>query len=366
MLALHEVEIKQHKTGGYRMIESITIENFRCYKYASLHDLKTVNLVVGHNGSGKTALLEAIYFTLGSPTLYFKLRLWRGLGSQVHFTESVETRSGVWRDLFYNFDQDRAVNITFQGTSDLARSVKITCRKQESQFVSSKKGQPLISHIPPITFEYSHAGHRVAIVKPEFSGDGMEMKGTPEPLRGSFFPSVLPIDPQETANHFSNLSKRGKEKPVVEALQVLFPMVEGLSLELNTNVPMVYASVKGIAEKVPVGLVSTGITKMLAYLVAIANQKHGIVIIDEIENGLHYKRMGQAWRVLLKFCLDNDVQLFASTHSAECLDALESVLSEDADKFSLIRAVQKEGGCELRHFQGKQFLAALEEDVEVR
>ncbi|MCA1635307.1 MAG: AAA family ATPase [Acidobacteria bacterium] len=366
MQALQRFEINEESASDYRMIESITLENFRCYEYVTLRDLKTVNVVVGRNGSGKTALLEAIYFTLGSPALSFKLRLWRGLGSQLHYSESTATRSGIWRDLFYNFDQDRTVKITFQGTADLARSVKISCRKQETQFVSAKKGQPLISHIPPITFEYFHAGQRLATVKPDFGGDGIQVTGTPEPLNGSFFPSVLPIDPQETAAHFSNLSKRGKEKPVVEALRVLFPMVESLSLELNANAPMVYAAVKGIAEKVPVGLVSTGVSKMLACLVAIANQQNGVIIIDEIENGLYYERMGQAWRVLLSFCRDNNVQLFASTHSSECLGALENVLSEQPEEFSLIRSVQTDTGCNLRHFQGKQFLSALEEDVEVR
>jgi hypothetical protein len=50
--------------GGYRMIDTIEIKNFRCFDRANLEDLKTVNLVVGRNGSGKTAFLEALFLVL--------------------------------------------------------------------------------------------------------------------------------------------------------------------------------------------------------------------------------------------------------------------------------------------------------------
>jgi len=352
--------------GGYRMIQSIKIRNFRCFADADVQDLKTVNLLVGNNASGKTAFLEALYFTLGSPALAFKLRVWRGLGSAVQYTEYVESRNAVWRDLFYKFDQNLVVRITFKGTPDVARSVKITAGRQESQLVSTKKGQPLIRRIPPIVFEYYHAGSHIATVRPSFSGEGITFENPPEPLHGSFFPSALPIDPLETAAHFSNLSKQGKEEPVVKALHDLFPMVKSLSLEMTNSVPMVHASIKGITEKVPLGLLSTGVTKVLAYLVAIANQPGGIVIADEIENGFYYDSMKEIWGVLRSFCVDHGVQLFASTHSAECLDALESTLSEHQEDFSLLRTVREEDGCVIRHFQGKQLLAALKEDIEVR
>ncbi|MFZ0862026.1 MAG: AAA family ATPase, partial [Candidatus Sulfotelmatobacter sp.] len=41
----------------YVMIESLTIENFRCFEKTTISDLRRVNVVVGNNGAGKTALL---------------------------------------------------------------------------------------------------------------------------------------------------------------------------------------------------------------------------------------------------------------------------------------------------------------------
>lgn len=353
--------------GGYKMIESLEIQNFRCFRDVSLEDLKTVNLVVGRNASGKTAFLEALYFTLGGPALAFKLRTWRGLGPTVQYSEYTESRNAVWRDLFYNFEQGQPVKISFQATGELQRTVEIACRRKETHVVKRGKGQfAQITEIPPIVFRYL-VGGRAFTVKPDFSGETVTLANSPEPARGSFFPSNLAIDPNETANHFSSLSKKGAIEPVVAALRELFPnIIEGLSLELEANRPIVHATLKGSRDKMPVGLISTGISKLVAYLVAIANQPGGIIIVDEIENGFYFSTMSSIWRVLRQFCKSNDVQLFASTHSAECLSALQSAVKESSGDFSLLRTSREPDGCTMKHFKGDEFLAALEEHFEVR
>ena len=45
---------------GYRMISKVDIKNFRCFEHIHLDNLRTINIIVGDNGSGKTALLEAL------------------------------------------------------------------------------------------------------------------------------------------------------------------------------------------------------------------------------------------------------------------------------------------------------------------
>ena len=50
------------------MINSLTVRNFRCFEHLSVERCKRVNVIVGDNGSGKTALLEAIFLALGVTT----------------------------------------------------------------------------------------------------------------------------------------------------------------------------------------------------------------------------------------------------------------------------------------------------------
>src|SRR5262245_40807907 len=104
---------------GYRMIESIHIKNFRCFEDVELKNLTRVNIIVGQNASGKTALLEAIYLTIGVPALTLKVRGWRGLGGIMPISEHASSMNAVWRDYFYRFDQDRVASIAFRGSQDM-------------------------------------------------------------------------------------------------------------------------------------------------------------------------------------------------------------------------------------------------------
>jgi AAA15 family ATPase/GTPase len=46
------------------MIENISIENFRCFDKTEIKGFERINLITGKNNSGKTCLLEALYFVL--------------------------------------------------------------------------------------------------------------------------------------------------------------------------------------------------------------------------------------------------------------------------------------------------------------
>jgi AAA15 family ATPase/GTPase len=43
------------------MIEELVLENFRGFRSLGVQGLKPVNLIVGHNNTGKTSLLEGIF-----------------------------------------------------------------------------------------------------------------------------------------------------------------------------------------------------------------------------------------------------------------------------------------------------------------
>ena len=46
------------------MIQNISIENFRCFDKTEIKGFERINLITGKNNSGKTCLLEALYFCL--------------------------------------------------------------------------------------------------------------------------------------------------------------------------------------------------------------------------------------------------------------------------------------------------------------
>ena len=112
---------------------------------------------------------------------------------------------------------------------------------------------------------------------------------------------------------------------------------------------------------------STGIHRFLAVLISIASTANGIILVDEIENGIFHENLEKAWRGIFRFCKQYNVQLFASTHSKECLEALEPFLAEDQNDFRLLRTEALEDGSHtVRVFKGKDFESALRTGVDPR
>lgn len=148
----------------------------------------------------------------------------------------------------------------------------------------------------------------------------------------------------------------------------MFPNISDLSVfQVGYGGLSIYCTVPGLSEKLPVGLVSSGIHKLLAILLGIASNQNGAVLIDEIENGFHYSVLPKVWEAILEFRNEYNVQLFISSHSKECLASLGIFVKEAPDKFRLLRTESPQDGSHtVRVFSGGDFEAALETESEFR
>jgi hypothetical protein len=181
-----------------------------------------------------------------------------------------------------------------------------------------------------------------------------------------FMPSDRQVSSQNNAERFSELRKREQHQPVVEAVRALFPQVLDLSVEVQGGSIAIFASVRGLGQRLYIGSLSSGINKYLGILLALAARRGGAVVVDEVENGLYYKNLQDIWRNVAEFCRTTKTQLFASTHSLECLRAMLPVISEAPGDFSLLRAERQNGESSIRVFDGEHFEAALEQNFEIR
>jgi AAA15 family ATPase/GTPase len=121
-----------------------------------------------------------------------------------------------------------------------------------------------------------------------------------------------------------------------------------------------------LKEKLPVSYLSAGIGRFITILSAVLLRRKGIVLIDEIENGLSYKSFTALWKYLLAFATENDTQVFASTHSSECVKALLPAMEGHENDFTLLRAERINGSSAIEAVEGKFLEAAIDQDVEVR
>ena len=350
------------------MIRSLEIKNFRCFSDLKIDELPRVNVIVGENGSGKTALLEALFLAMGgSPQLALRIRGWRGLPNELRIEATDKSFRAFWADLFHRLDSAHPISISIADSQRVRRHLLISYLTEETYVVPFSDEQ---SHASPsiassLSFNFSIGDKEQQVLRVELTEQGLKMGRISDIIPEVFVNTGGQYGPN-TVLRFSELSKEGKEELVIDDIRSAYPLVQSLSIEVQDGTPMLFASVNGIPGKIPVEFVSSGLTKYITLLCAILANAGGVVLIDEIENGFHYSKLPALWTQLHKFCAEHDVQLFASTHSLECLRALSGAVAANPDDFALLRMTAADGQATVEKFGGDMIEAALEQRVEIR
>jgi predicted ATPase len=350
------------------MIQDLKISNFKCFKKVHLPDLSRFNVIVGRNGGGKTALLEALFLLASvGPQLVLKIRRMRGLGDNVSITTERGSFESLWRDLFFDFDQASTIELDSVGTDENTRSLSVAYGPPAGTTLPFGQGslEDRVSHAT-IDFEYRIANGDVVKCQPALTKEGLSFGGVVEAFPAILLSPVLREGPEHNGQRFSSLSKKGEHMAVVSTIRKQFPFIEDLSVEYHGGTAMVHAKLRSVREKVPLPLVSDGINKMLSILLAVHHFSRGIILIDEMENGLYFDLMGRTSAAILERARESNTQLFVTTHSVEYLRALLPVVGEYPEDFRLLRTTKDNGASEIDCFDGRHFAAALEEGLEIR
>ncbi|MCX6359655.1 MAG: AAA family ATPase [Armatimonadetes bacterium] len=174
------------------------------------------------------------------------------------------------------------------------------------------------------------------------------------------------IDPGEVAAMYGDLDVRGNAGIVEQFLHVLDPGVKGLSLVPIAGVSVVHADL-GLPRKVPVAFAGGGMARLLEMAVAIGASRGGVVLIDEVENGLHHDSLPDVWRAVAQAARDCDCQVVATTHSYECVRAAHEAFSgEWAEDLTYLRLERVRGSVTARVADHATLGAALDGGLEVR
>jgi AAA domain, putative AbiEii toxin, Type IV TA system/AAA ATPase domain len=352
------------------MISSLEMRNFRCFENVKT-SLKRFTFIVGRSGTGKTALLEALFLAGGgNPEIYFRLRRWRGFGENVELSGTRASYESVFRDLFYNFNQHagiyirtddpdrgyRKLEISYEGSATLDLPLRATSTESEDSFT-----------VTPITFKWD-TPKGVKSSRVEVAENRFRMSGTQE-VSPMVFVSPQTQNPRQNAIKYSDLSRQNEAGRVLEALQGVFPNVEGMSLEFSAGEPMLYVSVAGIPEKLPLVVLSGGMNKYLSIILAILTVPGGAVIVDEMENGFYYENLPLILKTLVTLCRETKTQLIATTHSYEFLEALAEVMDDKLEEQSALLRLEQEQPMQapnIRFIPGNSYRSAIASSFEVR
>ena len=121
------------------------------------------------------------------------------------------------------------------------------------------------------------------------------------------------------------------------------------------------------SQPVPIGSLGDGTWRILALAIALIRAKNGVLLIDEIDTGLHYTVMAAMWTLVADTAIPLNVQVFATTHSYDCVKSLAVICRSDHTTNSQV-SIQRIEPNKLKavRFTESQILIASERHIEVR
>ena len=300
-------------------------------------------MFVGNNGCGKTTFLEGLFCLCGAtnPILSVNTNLFRGLDV---------VSNTVWRTFFRNCDTSNTISIEGNYQTDIVR-LNILPHQAQKQSVKTSEVNKLISNgadytktkneisgkpINGLTFQYSSQKSKSHQSDIFVEDDKLSFREKAQVPINAIFVSAQKTS--DAKNQFGEIQRQKKKADIIKLLQELDSRIVDLSLN---EISLIEADI-GLDYLIPVTLMGGGISKCLNIALSMYCYKDGIVIIDEIENGLHYLAQNKIWEAIFAWANKLNVQVFASTHSFECINAFyeasqSSLFENDSKLFRIER-----------------------------
>jgi AAA domain, putative AbiEii toxin, Type IV TA system/Protein of unknown function (DUF2813) len=142
--------------------------------------------------------------------------------------------------------------------------------------------------------------------------------------------TVTPATHRSTRNFVEHLSKaidEGDKPLALDLLKLFDPEVKGLDVSVSggrDSVRITHAT-RGVVDLASFG---DGMRRSVALALALVRSKGGLLLVDELEAGIHPKILPDILVRLFAAAMIANVQILATTHSLEAIDALIAALRE--------------------------------------
>jgi hypothetical protein len=392
------------RQGGI-VLENFEIQGFRAFSRLQVGRFGRVNLVVGRNNVGKTMLLEAlrVYALGGNPVALRNLLLERD-----EVTSDVAAAEPEARDFHLRFESlfhrpapgaSPTREIQLGPLNDDASRVRIQAtmlRRVQRDLMGSFSYEPIegeASKEPNALSGLMVGQGRAMTVVPVHDLDN---RHRPFRLPSSGWPAFVPargVSDRDMARWWDSIALRDAEARVVECLRIIAPVERINLVEHPIRGSERLAIVKMAGDPVPVPLKSLGDGMARIFQIALALecsraqqpnrgreepslfpepvpasfQENSILLIDEIENGIHYTALPELWSFIIRIAKMHNVQVFAATHSWDCILGLRSAAERNPDaQVMLVRLERAKQVTKAVLFDRDELAIVARDEIEVR
>ncbi len=353
-------------------IKNIEIIDYRCFDNFKAEGFKRVNLITGDNNIGKTSFLEACFLKSEFITCFVEMhgdlikddnRVEDGyLGTKLFFDfyikrliliEQNRDKTNFLLDWLleeFNFSNTNLFNINLD-----FNEYEINTGLEETSYYHVYDFRSLVlKKDKKICFCYYHESSE------EYMGRVERM--TP-PYEDAFIEAESIIS-FRNSNAYHNIYKKN-HPPKLDIYNFVTPninnnlvgLIDNLKLENKLDEVNGYLfdvfdvqQIDIIKNKVMlkkdnrfqnISAFGDGLQHFINIIVTLLSHKNSVIYIDEIENGIHFTNFDKLWEIILTISKKQNIQVFATTHSKDCIESYSKILNKLNDNdISLINLSQ--------------------------
>ena len=347
------------------LFDNIEVRNFRAFDYFTIEQLGHVNLIVGRNNVGKSTLLEALWLhaNVGSPEAIQDILLGRDELTD-HRSEGMKpagTRGPAVWSLFHGHPCLERISDTISigriKAPDSSLRISVGWYQQgvgaeeEAELVpvdgpdQGAEGKDLI---PALVLKLGSM-QRLLRLDQDFEQHIRRWTLQPQSILGlatnCAYVHANGLSAKEVEQMWRGVVLTDLQQEVVEALRIISLEVRDIAVVGDATGAMT-VRVRTDSERHPVPLkaMGDGVNRLFGLGLAMVSAQGGLLLVDEIENGIHYSVMPDVWKFILKLAKRLNTQVFATTHSKDCYESFQTATKgDDAIAGVLTRIERKKG-----------------------
>lgn len=326
------------------MISTLELKQFRGLEHVKFENLGRANLIIGGNNTGKTSVLEALVLLFGGydqanhlPTTF---REQPSHSQGAGYWEYI-VKGGNSSDFLIQADEQKVL-VNKTGSDQIFTRDKPDPKTRALTLLTLRDRRSSFQNYPPSL--------KISILSTK-QGDPTDIS--------ELYNQIAPLNP-DNETKLEELLRKSID-PRLRRLRYAKPQ--------GTGTHLVYVDF-GNGPMLPMTQLGQAFARTLQVYCEIFANRPKILLIDEIENGLYYEGMEDFWKGLMAVLEDQDVQLFATTHSRECMEAAhKAAASMEGDPLRFLRLdrrVDDPGKIVATTFGKEEMQTAIEFNREMR